>query len=88
MKRNSSIPFIPSSEEAKAVLIFQFFCNGSRKLKEAAPFLSPPLQFLFYHFLFYAILTYLIWFVKRNGKSINLSGAPMTSAIPDSIFYY
>jgi hypothetical protein len=51
------------------------------KLKEAAPFY----RLRFNSPFLFSSSPILSSFIKRNGK-VNLSEAPMTSAIPDSIF--
>jgi hypothetical protein len=78
--------FLP--KRAKAVLIFNFLCNGSRKIKGLHLFYRLRFNSLFYHFLFCISSPILSSLSSATVKSINLSEAPMTSAIPDSIFYY
>jgi hypothetical protein len=85
MKRNSSIPFIPSSE-GQSCPNFSIF-SVMVPVKEAAPFLSPPLQFFSIISFFTPSSPILSSLSSATVKSINLSEAPMTSAIPDSIFY-
>ncbi|MNF49195.1 hypothetical protein D3C84_304600 [compost metagenome] len=88
MKRNSSTPFIPSAESAsKTDSWFIFSEIVPVKLNKGCTFIiaSSEIPFSIISFLTPSspILSNLS---KATVKSINLSDAPITSAIPDNIF--